>query len=454
MSISTIILAAGEGKRMKSKMPKVMHEVASRSMIGHIFDMIKKVENDELVTVIGPDMEVLRQHVLSEYTTARCVVQEKRLGTADAVKTGIKELKHDNHVLVLYGDTPFITDGTISKMKQVLDSDSKNALVVLGFEVMSPNEYGRLVVNKDNSLEEIVEFLDCSLEQRKIQLCNSGVMLIHKKYVSDLLSDVKNDNAKKEYYLTALVSIAKGKGLSCQYVAVSEEEALAVNSRDELAEAEMVMQNKLREKFINEGVTLIDRETVYFSEDTEIAHDVIIYPNVFFGRGVKIHSGAVIKSFCHLEGAEVGPNATVGPFAHLRPGTILEEKVKIGNFVEVKNTKFGPYSKASHLSYLGDSDIGKSVNIGAGTITCNYDGFEKHNTKIGDESFVGSNSSIVAPVKIGSGVIIGAGSVVTDNVENDSLVVARTKQKNYLGKAKVIHNKNRKTVENQSRKPL
>lgn len=454
MSISTIILAAGEGKRMKSELPKVMHEVASRSMIGHIFDMIKDIGSEEVVTVIGPNMDVLREHILSEYSSAKYVIQEDRIGTADAVRVGVKELSHDNHILVLYGDTPFITGETIERMKTLLSSDSKNALVVLGFEVGGPSEYGRLIVNKDNSLEEIVEFLDCDLEQKEINLCNSGVMLINKKYVSELLSSVKNSNAKKEYYLTDLVGIAREAKLRCQYVSVREEEALAVNSREELSEAERVVQDKLRTKFIREGVTLIDKSTVYFAEDTEIDRDVVIYPNVFFGRNVKIHSGAVIKSFCHLEGAEIGASSTIGPFANLRTGSVLGAKVKIGNFVEVKNSKFGEGSKASHLSYLGDSELGSGVNIGAGTITCNYDGFNKHKTKIGKNSFIGSNSSIVAPVEIGSGSIVGAGSVITENTEEDSLALGRSKQKNYPGEAKKINKRNSERLGNNSKKPL
>lgn len=454
MSISTIILAAGQGTRMRSKLPKVMHEIASRSMIGHIFDMIKKLDNDEVITVIGPNMEVLRKHVLSEYTAAKSVIQKERLGTGDAVKVGMKEIQGDSHILVLYGDTPFIAASTIQKMRVLLENHPKNALVVLGFEVSTPNEYGRLITNKDGSLEKIVEFLDCTPEQKRVTLCNSGVMLINKEYVKDLLSSIKNNNSKKEYYLTDLVGIAKSKELQCQYVSVSEEEALAVNSRDELAEAEMVMQNKLREKFINEGVTLIDRDTVYFAEDTEIEPDVTIYPNVFFGRGVKIKSGAVVKSFSNIEGAEIGKGATVGPFANLRPGTVLGEKTKVGNFVEVKNSEIGSGAKASHLSYLGDSIVGSGSNIGAGTITCNYDGVKKNQTKIGENAFIGSNSALVAPVNIGSGAIVGAGSVITSDVEDNSLSVARSKQKNYPGRAQQLNNQNSADMKDKSKKPL
>ena len=441
MTISAIILAAGEGRRMKSKLPKVMHKVASRSMVGHIIDLIKLIDVKETVAVIGPDMDILREHILSQGTSIRCVVQEKRLGTAHAVKIGMEELPSYGDVLVLYGDTPFITASTIERMKTLLEANSKNALVVLGFNVKEPSEYGRLIVNERNELQEIVEYLDCSLEQREIGLCNSGVMLISHKYVKDLISSVDNKNAKKEYYLTDLVKIARDQKLVCQYVAVNKEEALAMNNREELAEAEKIIQVALRDEIIKKGVTLIDKESVYFARDTKIESDVVIYPNVFFGTGVEIKSGAVIKAFSHLEGTRVGRNAIVGPFANLRPGTILEDNAKVGNFVEIKNSHIEEGTKINHLSYIGDSEIGKNVNIGAGTITCNYDGFVKHKTKIDDGVFVGSNVSLVAPLSIGAESIIGAGSVITDSMEKDSLAVARSKQLTYPNKAHCIKDK-------------
>jgi len=441
MSISVIILAAGEGKRMKSRLPKVMHKVASRTMVGHIIDLVKTIDAKEVVSVIGPNMDILREHILSHGVPIKCVVQENRLGTADAVKIGMKEIRSGGDVLVLYGDTPFIASSTISRMKILLDANSKNALVVLGFNVKGPSEYGRLIVNDKNELQAIVEYLDCDLEQREINLCNSGVMLINHKYISDLLSNVTNNNAKKEYYLTDLVEIAHSKKLICQYVAVSKEEAIAINSREELAEAEEVIQKSLREEIIKKGVTLIDKNTVYFARDTKIDSDVVIYPNVFFGTNVEVKSGVTIKSFCHLEGAMIGEGSTVGPFAHLRPGTALASHAKIGNFVEIKNSSIGESSKVSHLSYIGDSEVGKEVNIGAGTITCNYDGFAKHKTQIEDDVFVGSNVSLVAPVSIGAGSIIGAGSVITHDVCKDSLAVGRSKQQTYPDKALVMKKK-------------
>lgn len=450
MTISAIILAAGEGTRMKSSLPKVMHKIASRSMIGHILDLIHTVDIQETVAVIGPKMDVLEEYIISEGASIKCVVQENRLGTADAVKTGMKALRSSNDILVLYGDTPFITNNTIGRMKTLLDADKKNALVVLGFDVKEPSEYGRLVVNTKNELEAIVEYLDCNLEQREVTLCNSGVMLINGNYAKDLIGSVTNKNAKKEYYLTDLVSIAKSKGLICQYIVVNHEEALAINSREELCEAEYVIQSKFRDDFIKSGVTLIDRETVYFAKDTKIERDVVIYPNVFFGTGVEIKSGAVIKSFSNLEGASVGAGAVVGPFANLRPGTILESNTKIGNFVEIKNSHIDKGAKISHLSYLGDTEVGSGVNIGAGTITCNYDGIAKHKTKIGADSFIGSNSSLVAPLVIGAGSMIGAGSVITENIPDNGLAVARSEQKNYPNKAQYIRNKK---LESEAKNP-
>jgi bifunctional UDP-N-acetylglucosamine pyrophosphorylase/glucosamine-1-phosphate N-acetyltransferase len=454
MTFSAIILAAGEGTRMKSSIPKVMHKVASRSMIGHILDLTKSIGTNDAIAVIGPRMEHLEQYIMSEDSSIRCVVQEKRLGTADAVKIGMSSIKNTNDVLVLYGDTPFITINTIEKMKQILKSSSKSALVVLGFNVDEETEYGRLVINKGNELEKIVEYLDCDINEKDIDLCNSGVMLLNGKYAKDLIEKVKNNNAKKEYYLTDLVEIARSEGLLCHYVAVEQEEALAVNTRQELAEAEYAIQVKMREDFAKNGVTLIDPETVYFARDTKIENDVTIYPNVFFGLGVEVRSGVVIKGFSHLESVVVGRDSTIGPFANLRPGTVLEENTRIGNFVEIKNSHISKGTKVSHLAYLGDSEIGSDVNIGAGTITCNYDGVAKHKTIIGNGSFVGSNVSIVAPVSIGKNSIIGAGSVITDDVDAGSLSVARSKQKNFPNKAQSIKNKQIKTEAKNSRKAL
>jgi len=447
MSVSAVILAAGEGKRMKSKLPKVMHKIASRSMICHIIDLIKNLDIKQTVAVIGPNMEILREHILAQGLPIKCTVQENRLGTADAVKIGLKSIGQDcGDLLVLYGDTPFISAATIDRMKVLLGANSKNALVILGFEMNSPSEYGRLMVNERNELQAIIEYSDCTIEQREISLCNSGVMLINNAYLSKLLDGVKNNNAKKEYYLTDLVEIAIDNGLLCQYVAVTRDEAIAINSREELSAAEHVIQTKLREEFIKKGVTLIDKNTVYFSRDTKIENDVIIYPNVFFGSDVEVKTGAVIKSFSFLEGVSVGSNVSVGPFAYLRPGAELRENSQVGNFVEVKGAVIGKNTKVKHLSYIGDAEIGDDVNIGAGTVICNYDGFAKHKTIIGHGAFIGSNASLVAPVEIGSGSIVGAGSVITKNVPDYALSVARADQVNREDGASAIKDRKSKTA--------
>jgi len=336
-------------------------------------------------------------------------------------------------------------------MYEMLLESPKNALIVLGFIAKDPAKYGRLIINQKDELEDIVEFLDCDKQQRKINICNSGVMLIRKEYANKLLNKIKPNNAKKEYYLTDLIKIACKEHLVCRYITVDEDEAVAINTREELAKAEEIIQRQLRNKFVANGVTLVDQNTVYFAIDTIIEQDVIIYPNVFFGSGVKIKSGSEIKSFSHLEGATIGNNASIGPFARIRSGTTLGDKVKIGNFVELKNSQINQDTKINHLAYIGDTTIGESVNIGAGTITCNYDGFNKYKTDIAKNVFIGSNTAIVAPVTIKEGAIIAAGSVITQNVNKDDLAVARAEQSNFAGKA--IHIREKKLKDQAEKRP-
>ena len=293
---------------------------------------------------------------------------------------------------------PFISVDTIKKMKNKLDEDLESGLVILGFKAQDPAQYGRLVTDRDGSVKKIVEFLDCSEVEKQITLCNSGIMMIRGKYIEQLLSKVEANNAKGEFYLTDVVSIALEQGINCQHIITKEEEVVAVNNRKELAIAEVVAQISLRNKFLSEGVTLIDPSTVYFSRDTVIAEDVTIFPNVFIGPGVNIESGVQIKSFSHIEGATVEKKVTIGPYARIRSGVTLSEGVRIGNFVEIKNSKIASGSKINHLAYIGDTEMGSNVNIGAGVITCNYDGFNKHKTTIGDDVFVGSNVALVAPI--------------------------------------------------------
>ncbi len=441
MDFSTIILAAGQGVRMQSSIPKVMHQVASKPLIGYIIAVIEELKTKENLIVIGPNMDILRDYVMLENGTIKLTVQEERLGTGDAVKVGLKSLNSNSDILVLYGDTPFIKPRTIKKMYELLHKNQQNALVVLGFIAKNPAKYGRLIVDQKDILKDIIEFLDCTEEQKKINLCNSGVMLIRKEYISDLLEQVQPNNAKKEYYLTDLVKIALSKNLTCCYLTIDEFEAVAINTREELARAEEIIQRQLRKKFIENGVTLIDQNSVHFASDTTIEPDVTIYPQVFFGPGVEVKSGSEIKSFSHLEGAAIGNNCIIGPFARVRPGTTLDKQVKIGNFVEVKNADIKQKTKINHLSYIGDISIGESTNIGAGTVICNYDGFNKHHTNIENNVFIGSNTTIISPVNIDGESIIGAGSVITENINKGDLAISRSKQHNIIGKAKEIRKK-------------
>jgi bifunctional UDP-N-acetylglucosamine pyrophosphorylase/glucosamine-1-phosphate N-acetyltransferase len=428
---------------MKSAVSKVLHKVASKALIDYIIDTIKDLAVKDCVMVVGPQMESLEDHVRTKESSIRFAVQQKKLGTADAVKAGLSQLKDLSHeVLVLYGDVPFITTATIKEMKNKLSSSSNTALVVLGFEAHDPAQYGR-VVTKDGRLQKIIEFLDCTEAERRITLCNSGIMMVKGNQLEQLLSKVKANNAKGEFYFTDIVGIALDQGLSCEYIVTKEEEVTAVNNRKDLANAEAVIQQALRNKFLSKGVTLVDPSSVYFSADTAIAEDVIIYPNVFIGPGVTIESGVQIKSFSHLEGAMIGKDAVIGPFARIRPGTKLGEKVKVGNFVEIKASHIASNSKIGHLTYIGDTEMGSHVNIGAGTITCNYDGVNKHKTIIEDKVFIGSNSSIIAPISIGQGAMIAAGSVITEDVKPHELAIERTPQQNIKSGATKVLEKNR-----------
>jgi bifunctional UDP-N-acetylglucosamine pyrophosphorylase/glucosamine-1-phosphate N-acetyltransferase len=354
----------------------------------------------------------------------------KQQGTADAVLAAREALAgfgagsgEDATVLVLYGDTPMIGADTLAAMIEARRAGA--GVVVLGFRPDDPAEYGRLVLDKAGALEAIVEYREADEAQRAITLCNSGVLAISAGHIWDLLDSVGNDNAKGEYYLTDIVAIARTRGLACAVVEGDEAEVLGINSRGDLAAAEAIWQQARRVRAMEEGATLIDPATVWFAHDTAIGRDVTIGPSVFFGPGVTVADGAVINAFCHLEGAAIGPGVSVGPFARLRPGAELGEGARIGNFVEVKNAVLGAGAKANHLSYVGDATVGAGANIGAGTITCNYDGYLKHRTEIGEGAFIGSNSALVAPVTVGKGALVGAGSTITKNVPDDAIAVTR-----------------------------
>ncbi len=423
----TIVLAAGKGTRMKSDVPKVLHAVAGRSMLGHVLALAEAAGPSRLAVVIGPGMDNVRAATLKAAPSAGVFMQEAQQGTADAVLAAREAIAgHDGDVIVLYADTPLIESDTVVRLRQALDGGA--AVAVLGFEAIDPTGYGRLITSAAGELLAIREEKDATAEERAIRLCNSGVMAFRGAGLLERLQRIGNSNAKGEYYLTDIVELARADGLKSVAVACSEDEVLGVNARDQLAAAEAIFQQRARSRAMANGATLIAPGTVWFSHDTVLGRDVIIEPNVFFGPGVVVEDGAEIKANSHLEGAHVGPGARIGPFARLRPGARLGRDVHIGNFVELKAMEMGDGAKANHLAYLGDGSVGAGANIGAGTIFCNYDGFFKHKTEVGPGAFVGSNSSLVAPVKIGAGAYIGSGSVITKDVAADALALERATQ--------------------------
>ncbi|PPR10693.1 MAG: Bifunctional protein GlmU [Alphaproteobacteria bacterium MarineAlpha11_Bin1] len=430
---AAIILAAGMGTRMESNLPKVLHPIANRPMISHIRSELDAVSPDKIVVVLAPGMD----EVADAVAPADIAIQTEALGTGHAVLAAREAIEgFDGDVLILFGDTPLLTAETMQKMLSARRAADNPALVVLGFRPDDPAEYGRLVTESGGGLKAIVEFRDATDHQRQLALCNAGIMVIRGEYLFPLLDAVENDNANGEYYLTDIIQIAHERGLNCAVMeATDPAEVVGVNSRAQLAEAEAQMQERLRNTAMENGVTMTDPGTVWFSADTKIGRDVSIAPNVFLGPGVKIADNVEIRSFCHIEEADVASGAIIGPFARLRPGTRIENDVSIGNFVEIKAALVEEGAKVNHLTYIGDARIGAYANIGAGTITCNYDGFFKYKTDVGAGAFIGSNSALVAPLKIGEGAIVGAGSVVTGDVGADALSVARGRQKNVDGRA-------------------
>lgn len=422
---AAIILAAGKSTRMQSGTSKVLHPVGRRPLLEWVGALAATAGITKTICVVGEGNEDVRK--AAEGLGFDIAVQEPQLGTAHAVDAARDALKDfDGQVVVLYADTPLIRAETLN---QVFDRlEQKADLVVMGFKAADPAAYGRLVEAEDGSLHAIVEAKECTEEQLKIDICNSGVMAGDCKSVFDAISKVGNDNARKEYYLTDIVEILKSSGKRSEVVSAGESEVLGVNDRTDLANAEAAFQKVMRENALQNGVSLKHPETVFFSYDTVLEKDVTVDANVVFGPGVTIRSGAVIHSFSHIEGAEIGENAQIGPFARLRPGTVLGEDTKVGNFVETKKATVGKGSKLNHLSYLGDADIGEGVNVGAGTITCNYDGYDKHKTTIKDGAFIGTNSSLVAPITIGQGAYLGSGGVITKDVPDNALAIARAQQ--------------------------
>src|SRR5450755_1310236 len=422
----TIVLAAGEGTRMRSSIAKVLHPVAGQSLLAHVLGAAPKGAGAALAVVIGPNHGAVEAETRRLRPDARTFVQRERLGTAhavlaarDAIVSGADDL------LVVFGDTPLISAATLQRMRAPLKNGA--ALAVLGFRAADPTGYGRLLVEGDR-LVAIREQADATPAERKITLCNAGVMAFDGRKALEVIEKIANANAKGEYYLTDAVAIVRQQGLEAVVIETGEDEVRGINTKAQLAEAEQVMQARLRRAALEAGVTMIAPETVYLAADTSFGNDVTIEPFVVIGPGVSISDGAVIHSFSHIVHSSIGKNASVGPYGRLRPGTSLGEGARIGNFVETKAAVLEAGVKVNHLSYVGDAHVGAGANIGAGTITCNYDGFGKHRTEIGAGAFVGTNSSLVAPVKIGSGAYIGSGSVITKDVPDDAMAVERSQQ--------------------------
>ncbi len=437
---AAIILAAGEGTRLNSARPKVLHEIAGQPMIRHVIDALRPLDPAEIIVVIGRDMDSVARAV----APAPIVIQSPPRGTGDAVRAARPALADRlaqggvTDIIVLFGDTALLRAETIAELLDSRRRAPEVAVAVAGMRPADPAPYGRLVLDRDGALMSIVEAKDASAAERAIGLCNGGIMAIDSRHAFGLVDRIGNDNAKREFYLTDIVAIARTQGLSCRVAELPAEELLGVNTRGELAAAEALMQERLRRRAMEAGATLIAPETVFLAADTRFGRDVVIEPNVVFGPGVRVADNVVIRSFSHLEGAEIASGAIVGPFARLRPGAVLEADVHVGNFVEVKASRLGAGVKASHLSYLGDSDIGAGTNIGAGTITCNYDGFSKFRTVIGERAFIGSNTALVAPVTVGDGAYVATGSVVTSDVPADALTIARARQVDKPGRAAAL----------------
>ena len=434
MTLALIILAAGKGTRMRSDLPKVLHPIAGAPLVVHAMEAGRPLSPSRCVVVAGHGADLVRDRVLQHDQDAEIVLQTEQLGTAHAVDQARAALEgFEGDAIVLYGDTPFVSAETLREIQAARAGGAD--VVVLGFEAAVPGKYGRLVVEGDR-LMRIVEAKDASADELAITLCNSGVVCADSATLFDLISKVGNDNASGEYYLTDIVDIANAGGKRCAAVTCDESETLGVNSRVDLAAAEAVFQAARRQRAMEEGATLPAPETVQFAWDTQVGRDVMIEPNVVCGPGVVVAGGVTIRAFSHLEGCTVGQGSVVGPYARLRPGSDLADGVRIGNFVETKNAKIAAGAKVNHLSYIGDATVGSEANIGAGTITCNYDGVLKHQTEIGAGAFIGSNSALVAPVRIGAEALVGAGSVISKDVPDGALAVTRAKQSNTEGLAR------------------
>jgi bifunctional UDP-N-acetylglucosamine pyrophosphorylase / glucosamine-1-phosphate N-acetyltransferase len=432
---SVVILAAGQGTRMRSDTHKVLHPIASRPLLLHLLDNVEGLGSNKCVVVVGKGRDQVERTLNGRDVAV--VHQAEQKGTGHAVAQAKPALDgYDDAVLILYADTPFVQAATLTRMLERLDGKDGPGIVVLGSRPDDPAAYGRIILGEGDRISKMVEFRDATPEERAVRLCNSGMLAVRASDLFRWLGEVSNDNAAGEYYLPDIVNIAAAEGREAVVIEGNPYETAGVNSRAELAHLELEWQRRRREQVLHEGATLIDPESVWFAYDTRLGRDVTVEPHVVFGPGGEVADGATIKAFSHIEGAVIGARASIGPFARIRPGSSLAEGTKVGNFVELKNASVAKGAKVNHLSYVGDSEIGEGANIGAGTITCNYDGFGKYRTVIGAGAFIGSNTALVAPVTIGDGAVVGAGSVITTDVEADSLAVERSEQRGIAGWAK------------------
>ena len=434
-SFAVVILAAGQGTRMRSDTHKVLHPIASRPLLLHLLDTVDSLGADKRVVVVGKGREQVESALKDR--DAATALQAEQKGTGHAVQQAAQALAgYDGPVVILYGDTPFVQAETLRRMLDRLNGQDGPGIVVLASTPTDPLKYGRIVLGEGDRIAKMVEYKDATEEERAVRLCNSGMMAVRSADLFRWLEKVGNDNAAGEYYLPDIVNIAASEGREAVVIEGDPYETAGVNSRAELAHLELEWQRRRREQVLDEGATLIDPESVWFAYDTKLGRDVTVEPHVVFGPGVEIADGATIHAFSHIEGAKIGTKASIGPFARIRPGTRLGPKTKVGNFVELKKADIAEGAKVNHLSYIGDAEVGAAANIGAGTITCNYDGFGKSRTVIGAGAFVGSNTALVAPVTVGEGAIVGAGSVLTRDVEPDSLALERNEQKGVAGWAR------------------
>src|SRR6187200_2297796 len=431
-NFAVVILAAGQGTRMRSDTHKVLHPIAGKALLMHLLDSVDRLGAERRVVVVGKGRDQVEKAIAGRNVTIAHQAEQK--GTAHAVQQAREALAgYDGAVLILYGDTPFVEPETLRRMLDRLDGGGGPGVVVLASTPDDPLKYGRIILGEGDNIAKMVEYKDATEEERAVRLCNSGMMAVRAKDLFRWLDKVGNDNAAGEYYLPDVVNIAAAEGRDAVVIEGDPYETAGVNSRAELAHLELDWQRRRREQALQDGATLIDPESVWFAADTRLGRDVTVEPHVVFGPGVEVADGATIKAFSHIEGATIATKAVIGPFARLRPGAKVGENAKVGNFVEVKKATLGVGAKVNHLSYVGDAEVGANANIGAGTITCNYDGFGKYKTSIGAGAFIGSNTALVAPVSVGDGAIIGAGSTITKDVAADELAVARGDQKGLAG---------------------